>query len=523
MDNSVLQIILKVKDEASQALNNAGKQIDETKDKIGGMGKSFAIAGGMMTGAGIAGVAVMKDWIEKANDAQVQMAKVESSLWNVSDSMKVGFEKLRGEVEKTSKSFIQLGFDDEDSAEAMSKSLLVTNDVTKANQLMALSADFARMKGMGLVEANQKMNLAFMGNKKVLKELGIVLKDGATQMDILSEIQKKTAGQADAYMGTMSGQMAKVQVEIDNMKEALGDRLIPILWQVIEPISKFITNLSEMDPKLFDIIAKVTLVATAIGLIGGPILILIAMLPALTAGFAVLGSTMLVPLAIIGAIMVAVGLLAYAWITNWGDVQGKTQAVVDWFTTYVVPAFTVAFEIIQKIVTIVMDIFKQKFQEAKEKVDLLYKTFKTLVDYFEPSITGMQKALEKSMPEWIKQLTPVIQVFKDIADWIGRVLGKVDEFVKKLTGKGIESIALNSMLKMGGISIPFFADGGYVGQTGPAIVHQGEFVLSKKMLASGQSPITNNNQPVNVNVVAYSEADWNVLGTRLAFAIRNSR
>ncbi len=101
-----------------------------------------------------------------------------------------------------------------------------------------------------------------------------------------------------------------------------------------------------------------------------------------------------------------------------------------------------------------------------------------------------------------------------LSDVSKNTAAKIMEHVSNLVNNFIDRI--NSLLKfvngvagkMGfdlDLNIPKFANGGYVGKTGLALVHEGEFVMSKAMLngqqATPSSVINKNNQPqITMNV-----------------------
>jgi len=78
-------------------------------------------------------------------------------------------------------------------------------------------------------------------------------------------------------------------------------------------------------------------------------------------------------------------------------------------------------------------------------------------------------------------------------------------------------------------TIPHFQDGGFVPKTGLAVVHEGEFVLSKDMLSGKAntphqiSNVVNRNTPINIYATVNEQIDMALLGNRIAFAIANSR
>ena len=66
-----------------------------------------------------------------------------------------------------------------------------------------------------------------------------------------------------------------------------------------------------------------------------------------------------------------------------------------------------------------------------------------------------------------------------------------------------------------------------MGSTGLAMLHAGEFVLSKDMLEGRKnipSQVQNTfNQPINIEATMSSEMDFDLLGYKLAWELRNSR
>jgi hypothetical protein len=63
----------------------------------------------------------------------------------------------------------------------------------------------------------------------MLKSLGIVLKDGATQTEALAAVQKVAMGQAAAYADTLAGKSEALSAKFDDMTEKVGGLLIPAL------------------------------------------------------------------------------------------------------------------------------------------------------------------------------------------------------------------------------------------------------------------------------------------------------
>ncbi len=119
----------------------------------------------------------------------------------------------------------------------------------------------------------------------------------------------------------------------------------------------------------------------------------------------------------------------------------------------------------------------------------------------------------------------VKNVFKRLGDAILGVVGAGGNFLDKLKSIGKTAMdAASSGFQAGQDS---YDEGGWVKRTGSALIHQGEFVLSKDMLA-GRTAVPSSigdtfNQPINIQAVINSETDLNLIGYRLAWALRNAR
>ncbi len=120
----------------------------------------------------------------------------------------------------------------------------------------------------------------------------------------------------------------------------------------------------------------------------------------------------------------------------------------------------------------------------------------------------------------VKYLIDSIKLALDVV--IGLVNGVISGFNK------VAGAASNGKIKIP--EIPHFQDGGFVPATGLAVLHAGEFVLSKAMLTGQQSiptqvmnSKTTNNTPINIYATVDNTIDMNLLGNKIAFALRNSR
>lgn len=122
----------------------------------------------------------------------------------------------------------------------------------------------------------------------------------------------------------------------------------------------------------------------------------------------------------------------------------------------------------------------------------------------------------------------IVNVFRTMAEGITNALRSI-KFPHLSIGEGNVSVA-GKEIKYPKLNVDWYEKGGWVGNTGLAMVHQGEFVMSKDMLNGNRaippsvSNTTNNSQPINVTAIINNELDalslGNLLGAQLAFASR---
>ena len=77
------------------------------------------------------------------------------------------------------------------------------------------------------------------------------------------------------------------------------------------------------------------------------------------------------------------------------------------------------------------------------------------------------------------------------------------------------------------LNVDWYEQGGWVKNTGLAVVHQGEYVLSKDMLAGRQSPDNrifnqNKSQNITINAVINNPLDWDLLINKLGWKLNYS-
>ncbi len=246
MNPTDIQILVKLKDEASAAFQSMGKSLqksaNDTKSSFAFLntdvtGLTHALAGIAVAG-GATAIAFLYSTVKAAQESQVAIASVDATLKVMGKSAMAN----RDAILAASNAAVKLGFDDEDSALSITKFYQRTNDLTQAIKLSNVAMDLARAKNLDLGTATNLVNLALSGSGRVLEQYGIKLKDTAGPLEALQDLQKQVAGQASAFAGSFSGEMQVLAVSWQNIKENIGGALLNALQPFIEQFTAWLTN-----------------------------------------------------------------------------------------------------------------------------------------------------------------------------------------------------------------------------------------------------------------------------------------
>jgi hypothetical protein len=228
-----LSLIIKARNLASGPVDKLHKSLERAGKGVGRLGGAFVTLGkvgilGVITA--IAGaIGFMGVATKAAADEQKGIARLDAALRaNVK-----GYKGNTSAIEALIAKRETLAFSDDDLRASLS--LLVTKygNVKRAQDIQAVAMDVARLKNISLVDATALVSKGMDGNSKILKQLGITdLPKTATAQERLTAIQKKAAGQADAYGKTAAGAQEAFQIAIGDVVEDLGGALLPVMTHV---------------------------------------------------------------------------------------------------------------------------------------------------------------------------------------------------------------------------------------------------------------------------------------------------
>jgi hypothetical protein len=192
-----------------------------------GLAKGFSLLG---SAAGAA-VGFVEDAVRAAADEEVGVQRLTTSLKANVDGWNGNTDAIEERIHKSE----ELAFSDGALRDSLSLLVASTHDVNKAFEMQQTAMDLARFKGIDLQSASEALVKVEGGQYRMLKSLGIQLRDGATQTEALAAVQKVAGGQAEAFGKTTAGAMERAKIKIEDLSENIGQHLLPdMLSQVVD-------------------------------------------------------------------------------------------------------------------------------------------------------------------------------------------------------------------------------------------------------------------------------------------------
>jgi hypothetical protein len=241
-----------IADKAIAELKEVNKELDKmdgTSGKasagIDRMQQASKLATGALFAMGTAFAGFAAVGIKEALEAETVMTKLGTTM----SSVGVNTAENRKAVQDLASSYIDLGFADDAAAAGLEVLLRTTGDLDESQKLLALSADVARTKNIGLAEASGILAKASMGNAKAFKEMGIELDTTLPKSEAIAkamdQLNTKIGTQAENATKTFAVQMQIVRERFNDTAESLGSILLPLIKDMLETLNrgiKFIQN-----------------------------------------------------------------------------------------------------------------------------------------------------------------------------------------------------------------------------------------------------------------------------------------
>lgn len=261
-DNKTLQILLTAKDEASKVLSKFDGALASTGKTLQNAG---AFLGKVALGIGAVGavaVAGAKQMVDAFAESEAEMSIANTAIKTFSEKtmkdMGGSFDTAKVKVEEFGNSMQnKLGFGGESASVAITKLTQATGDWNKAQELFNLSADLARYKQIDLGTAVSAVSKMVNGSTKELNALGIETDKNSTSQQNLAMLMNLTAGQAEAYAGTIQGQTDILKEKFGDLQENIGQLLLPVVTKLFEGLNAIIPIAQQLITTIAGLITKI--------------------------------------------------------------------------------------------------------------------------------------------------------------------------------------------------------------------------------------------------------------------------
>jgi hypothetical protein len=174
---------------------------------------------------------------QEAIDLQVSTERLNQALSGVGITSK----QTQEDVLNVADAYYQLGFEGSETINAMGTLVTATGSVAQSTKLMAMAADLARYKHIDMNTAATILARGTQGSAKAFKELGITLDTSLPKNKAISkafdELNTKIGGQATAYTKTFAGQIDILKERFDNIAQAIGAVVLPVLTRLVTALS----------------------------------------------------------------------------------------------------------------------------------------------------------------------------------------------------------------------------------------------------------------------------------------------
>jgi len=435
------------------------KALGEAGDSISNFGssvKKFALPAAAALGAvAFAGLDAAKAAMEDEAASKLLERQLKATT-NATDAQVKATEAF------ILKQSLATGVSDGELRPAMGKLVRATGDLTRSQELLALSQDIAIQTGKPLAAVTDAVSKAANGQYTALNKLDPTMRDlvksGASADEVFAKLGETFGGASAEYAKTYEGQLKRVNVALDESKETIGAALLPALGGLLEFVNgTVVPGLSKMG----DILQED-------GLVNGLQRIFIAGfdwivntgLPMLREKLAELGGALVDWIGPrIGPMLSALGSFiasAASWLIDTGlptlveKLQEWGQAFVDWLGPNIAPMLQALGELLAKIAVWVIGTALPKL--VKLAGELAWSLTKWAFDLAPDIIKGlglMVIAIVKKIPEMALKLG---EGFADLGIGLGKSLvNGIIDMVNGLIGK------LNNLLEFT-IPVPFGPD-----------------------------------------------------------------
>jgi len=308
MSEVLTELVAKITTDASGLSKGLADAEGKTEQSSKRMADSLKKVGMAMAASGAAITAALGFMGKAAIDEEINIKRLAISLQNVGVNYDDVKDSLEGVISATQR---KTGIADNEQRDALNELITVTGSYDTALTWLQASLDMAAAKQMDTTSAARLLGRAAIGSTEMLTRYGIIIDEDATAAEILTEVQNKFGGAAEATANPLK----VLSATMGDVAETIGANLIPLIKNVIGKIVDIAEKVQVWVKANPELAKTITILAGAIGItltvLGG----LIALYPILI-GFQAAWNAVMIANPI-GLIIIAVMALVTAGVLLW--------------------------------------------------------------------------------------------------------------------------------------------------------------------------------------------------------------
>lgn len=239
--------------EFTKGIKVASKDTETIGDQFTAFGKKAAVAFAA-AGAAIGAFAIAS--VKAAAEDEVGQKKLEETIRNTTSATA---DQIAGIDKYITKQSIATNTTDDVLRPALSRLVLATKDVTKAQELLSLAQEIAAARSLPLETVTNALGKAYEGSNTALGKLGTGI-DKATLATLTFDQTQQLLNQTfDGFIenqaDTAAFKFGQIKIAVDESKEAIGAALLPVVKEladflivtVVPAIESFVAGLTGQD------------------------------------------------------------------------------------------------------------------------------------------------------------------------------------------------------------------------------------------------------------------------------------
>lgn len=219
-----------------KSASRTARSVDGSTSKLGATFSKVGKMAAVGLGAGLAiGATALVGMTKNAIEDEAAQRKLATALQNAAGATDKQIASVEDWVSKTA---MATGVADDELRPAFQRLVEATGDVSEAQRQMDIAMDVSAGTGKSLKTVSEALMKANNGTVSSLSRLGLKTKDAEgntlSLKDALSKMSDTFKGQAEAKANSLEGKMARLNIVMDETKEAIGAKLIPVLTKMAD-------------------------------------------------------------------------------------------------------------------------------------------------------------------------------------------------------------------------------------------------------------------------------------------------